>query len=147
MSAASIVFVPGSFTVPELYSDVLDALTARGYDVHGVHLRTALARNDEPPRGRPSPSMYDDAAVIAAKVKELADQGKDVVVFAHSYSGTPCSESLKVLSKAHRQEQGLHGGVVRLAFATCLVGEVGQSAGECLKMKKGDKLPAELNVS
>jgi hypothetical protein len=142
MAPASLVFVPGSFSEPELCNSILDPLRQRGYDVHGIHLRSALPKEAKP-SGPPIPTMYDDAKVIA----ELANEGKDVVIFAHSYGGTPASESLKGLSKASRQAEGKTGGVVRLAFITCLIGEVGQSAGELLATKKENKLPANMNVS
>ncbi|KAL2206764.1 hypothetical protein CC79DRAFT_1385942 [Sarocladium strictum] len=144
MASASIVFVPGSFSEPELCDGILDPLRERGYDVHGIHLRSALPKEAKP-SGPPIPTMYDDAKVIADKLRELADEGKDVVIFAHSYGGTPASESLKGLSKASRQAEGKTGGVVRLAFITCLIGEVGQSAGELLATKKENKLPANMN--
>ena len=146
MSSPSIVFVPGSFAQPEFYDNYLEPLISQGYDVHALNLRSALPKDATPP-GRPLPTMYDDAAVIAEKLEELSEAGKDIIIVAHSYGGTPASESVKGYSKAAREEKGKRGGVVRLAYMTCLIGDVGQSAGELLQSKTENRIPAELNVS
>jgi pimeloyl-ACP methyl ester carboxylesterase len=145
MQSTSIVLVPGSFAQPDLYDIYVAPLISEGYDVHAVKLRSALTRDATPP-GRPLPTMYDDAAAIADRVKQLSEQGKGIIVVAHSYGGTPASEGIRGYSKAARQKEGKPGGVVRLAYITCLVGDVGQSAGELLKTKTENRIPAELNV-
>jgi pimeloyl-ACP methyl ester carboxylesterase len=76
--------------------------------------------------------MYDDAALIAKVAEELADQGKDVILIGHSYGGVPISQSPKGLVKEERKAQGKPGGIVRLAYMTCLVPTIGQSAQDVL---------------
>jgi hypothetical protein len=72
--------------------------------------------------------MYEDAAFIAKHIARLADAGKDILVIAHSYGGTPATESIKGLSKKERVERGKKGGVVGLAYMTSLVPELGHPA-------------------
>lgn len=88
----------------------------------------------------PPPSMYDDAAHIHAVVSGLADEGRDVVIVAHSYGGTPVSESLKGLSKTDRQKNEKQGGVVRVGYIAALVPAVGSSGGS---MIEGAGMPAD----
>lgn len=85
--------------------------------------------------------MYDDAAFIAAEAEKLADEGKDVILVAHSYGGVPTTESVKGLSKQERQKQGKKGGIVRIAYVTSIVPAVGMAAMQVL----GD-LPKENQV-
>ncbi|KAI0841801.1 alpha/beta-hydrolase [Hypoxylon sp. FL0890] len=139
MSKPSIVLVPGSFSLPEFYDNILKAVTARGYEIKGLHY-PSVGRKTGPRPGEP-PSMYDDAAFIAKEVASLSDEGKDVVLIGHSYGGVPVTQSTKGLTKAERQEQGKKGGIVRLAYMTALVPAVGKSAVSIL-----EKLPAENRV-
>lgn len=76
--------------------------------------------------------MYDDAAQIAQVVEKLADEGKEVIVLGHSYGGVPVTESVKGLSKEERQKQGKKGGIIWLAYMTCLVPEYGANAASVL---------------
>lgn len=69
--------------------------------------------------------MYDNAAMIAAEATKFADQGKDVMLIAHSYGGVPASEAIKGLSKAERERYGKKGGIVRVAYMTTLVPDLG----------------------
>lgn len=121
----AIVLATGSFSLPEFYDRMFDPLRAKGYSISVPMLRTVkrLGTDVGPP-----PSMYDDAELIASEARKFADEGKDVVIFGHSYGGTPASEAVKGLSKAEREKEGKKGGVVRLGFITCLVPDVGAAA-------------------
>lgn len=122
----SIVIVPGSFCLPSAYNELIQPLSSKGYDIHAVALKSAIPKGPDSPSDLPS--MYDDAAAIAAAVSELAEEGKDVIVVAHSYGGAPASESIQGLSKQARKKEGKKGGVVRLAYMSALVPEIGQGA-------------------
>jgi surfactin synthase thioesterase subunit len=76
--------------------------------------------------------MYDDADFIAQEITKLADQGKDVVLIGHSYGGVPVSQCGEGLSAEARAKQGKKGGLVRLAYMTCLVPALGQNARDIL---------------
>lgn len=130
MSKPSILIVPGSFALPEFYDEVVTPMAAKGYAIKAIHL-PSVGLKTGPREGEP-PTMYDDAAFIAKEVTKLADEGKDVVLIAHSYGGAPTTESTKGLGKAERQKAGKKGGIVRLAYLTALVPDVGQPAGAIL---------------
>lgn len=78
--------------------------------------------------------MYEDAEFILSHLQRLiVEQGKDVILVAHSYGGLPSTEVLglakeKGLIKSDRQTQGESGGVVRVAYMTVLVPEKGGNA-------------------
>jgi hypothetical protein len=131
MSKPSILLIPGSFAKPEFYTPVLDAVTAKGYEIKGLHLPSVGLSALQPRPGVP-PTMYDDAAFIAKEAEKFADEGKDVIVIGHSYGGIPVTQSIKGLAKEDRQKEGKQGGVVNLAFITSLVPALGESAVDVL---------------
>jgi pimeloyl-ACP methyl ester carboxylesterase len=116
-----ILIVPGGFTLPELYSDVITHVASKGYPIEALHLPSVGYKTSVPG------TMQDDAAFIASEISKHADEGKDVVLIAHSYGGLPATESAKELSKADRQRQGKSGGLVRLAYISCIILPVGES--------------------
>lgn len=126
MSTPSILLVSGSFVQPALYDTLITASVTHNISVLAPRL-PSVGLPTGPSPGVP-PTMYDDAALIASEITRLADEGGDVVVVAHSYGGIPATESIKGLSKDERAAQGKEGGVVRLAYMTAIVGDVGVSA-------------------
>lgn len=141
MSKPSIIFVPGSYVLLSAYQKFLDAISEAGYEIKGIH-PPSVGPSSRQGRDGPAPSMYDDAAVIAQEAEKLADQGKDVILMGHSYAGIPISESTKGLGKEERKSQGKPGGIVRLAYISCLVPAVGQSAGSLLSRFPDEKRPS-----
>lgn len=147
MSKPTIVLVPGSFGLPEFYNQVLDPISAAGYDIEGLHLpsvgESALKGRDGVP-----PTMYDDAAFIAEKVQRLADEDKSIILVAHSYGGVPVTQSTKGLSRKERESSGKKGGIVSVAYMTCLTPALGKSAAEILAgVPEGQKVNMPIDVS
>ncbi|CZR55098.1 uncharacterized protein PAC_04984 [Phialocephala subalpina] len=101
MSRPSILLIPGSFALPEFYDAVVDPVKAKGYDFRSLHLPTVGLGPGKPREGIP-PNMYNDAAFIAKEVETLADEGKDVILIAHSYGGIPITQCVKGLAKGER---------------------------------------------
>lgn len=123
----SIVVVPGAYALPDLYVRVTTRLASLGYEVHTIRL-SSVAPSDGP---LPEPgTMYDDAAVIAREINQLVEQGKEVVVLAHSYGGMPASQSIQGLVKREGSEHA--GGVVQLAYMTAVVPPEGKSSVDVL---------------
>ncbi|PQE30488.1 methylesterase 6 protein [Rutstroemia sp. NJR-2017a WRK4] len=144
MSKPSILLIPGSFSLPSFYDNIVNAVAAKGYEIKALHNPTTGTAPNEGREGAP-PTMYDDAANIAKEAEKLADEGKDVILVAHSYGGIPTSQSTKGLEKEERQKQGKKGGIVRIAYMTCLVPPVGGSAGTVL-VGVPDEQKVELGV-
>ncbi|KAF2877482.1 Alpha/Beta hydrolase protein [Massariosphaeria phaeospora] len=122
-SNLTIVLSTGSFCTPAAYAQPFAALTSQGYEFHIPQLLTAGKKPG------PLPNLADDTAMLSALITKLADEDKDILLLAHSYGGTPASESIKGLSKAEREKAGKKGGVVRLGFMTSLVPPIGVTAG------------------
>lgn len=87
--------------------------------------------------------MADDAAHIASYIAPLAAEGKEIIMVAHSYGGTPVTEAVKGFAQSKGSGKG---GVVGIVYITCVVPEVGKSAGETLANAGGLKPWAEVNV-
>ncbi|CAI6083639.1 unnamed protein product [Clonostachys chloroleuca] len=128
-NSTSLLLLPGSFMPETVYSDVLDAVAKRGIDVRFLPLKSASLGSDD---RREPPNMFDDAAAISQEVEILADQGKDVIVVASSYSGVPLTQSCRGLSKAEREKSGKSGGLVKIGFMPSVIPEMGQAACEVL---------------
>lgn len=123
----SVVLLPGSFARPDLYEPFKNAIIAKGIDIQVLELPSVRQGVEDT---RTPPSMFEDAALIAGTIQKLADNGKDVIVISHSYSGAPMTQATAGLSKEARKQQGKAGGLVRVAYMTSLVPAIGQCAGE-----------------
>lgn len=131
MAKPSILFIPGSFGLPEFYDPVFDLVRAKGYEIRGLHKPSVGLSAGQPRPGVPA-TMYDDAAHIAGEAEKLVDAGKDVILVPHSYGGVPTTQSTKGLSKEERQKEGKPGGIVCIAYMTCLVPALDQTAKDVL---------------
>lgn len=120
--------LPGSFVPASLLYPVRDAVSAQGFEFLALDLATVRLPNDT----RTPPSMYDDAALIIRAVEELADQGKDVIVISHSYSGIPMSQAAAGLGKNSRMSQGRRGGIIKLGYVTSFVPALGEASNDIL---------------
>ncbi|KAK7023030.1 AB hydrolase-1 domain-containing protein [Favolaschia claudopus] len=116
----TIIIIPGSFAPLWSYDPVINELKANRYPVEGIELETVGKRDK-------APGLYDDAAKVAALVRRLADEGKDVVLVPHSYGGLVACEASKGLGKSIREKEGKKGGIARIVFVTAVVGREGQS--------------------
>ncbi|OAL39241.1 hypothetical protein AYO20_01559 [Fonsecaea nubica] len=128
-SYPSIVIIPGSFSPASMYYGVVDeiqTLTDGSSDSVFVNNLPSASRN---PPEEPA-TLEDDATFFRGIFEKLADQGKDIVVVAHSYGGVVGTESLSGVGKVERQERGQPGGVVRIVYLSAHVPEAGRSLTE-----------------
>ncbi|RAK95488.1 esterase/lipase family protein [Aspergillus ibericus CBS 121593] len=115
MSSANpplIVIVPGAFGTPDGFNKLLPYLTEAGYTTH--------------PGAYPSCNPSDPTNVSSAQdiaflrdsvlLPLLNDQGKDVVVLAHSYGGVVAGGAANGLAKGTRQAHGHSTGIVGLIY-------------------------------
>ena len=125
----TILIIPGAFATPDLYDEVVNPLAAQGYSIRALHLPSVGYAQERPG------TMMDDAAFIASEVSKLADEGKDVVLIAHSYGGVPATQSTKGVGKVERQSQEKKGGIVRLAYMTAMVPALEESPSRNLLLE------------
>lgn len=119
MPIPTVVLVPGAFHV-ESIMDILGAqLQQKGYDTRTWGLRTV---------NKPNVSVVEDSTLLAEGIlKPLIEQGKDVVLYLHSYAGFPGSAAIAGFSKAVRSAKGLQGGIIGLIFQSAFVPKVGDT--------------------
>ncbi|KAI9727434.1 MAG: hypothetical protein M1834_008378 [Cirrosporium novae-zelandiae] len=115
-----ILFVPGAWSSPEGYVYLCDILTKRGYPTEAVAHPSIGA---EPP----NKNLYDDVASLKATLTKLADEGKEIVVVAHSYGGMVSSGAVEGVELVQRAKEGKHGGVIMLIYMTAFVIPKGNS--------------------
>ena len=133
----TILIVPGSFSPAHFYYGVVNSLKDAGYEALVYDLSSASRK---PPQE--AATLADDAELFHQKAATLADQGKDVVLVAHSYGGLVASECVKRLSKAEREEEGKQGCVSKIIFLTSVIPLVGES----LQSLMGALLPEFIKV-
>lgn len=119
MPALTVVLVPGAFHV-DLHMDILGAqLQQKGYNTRTWGLKSV---------NKPNVSVEEDSVLLAEGIlKPLVEQGKDVVLYLHSYAGFPGSAAIAGLSKAERSAQGLQGGITGLIYQSAFVPKVGDT--------------------
>ncbi|KAK1729360.1 Alpha/beta hydrolase fold-1 [Colletotrichum acutatum] len=115
-----IVHTPGAWHSPEHFQDLRDELHTRGWETHGVRHQSV---SSEPP----TKGLYDDAAAIGAVLQELADQGRQIVLVAHSYGGLAAAEGVQGSGFKQRAAEGNPGGVIMFVYLAAFVGQKGQS--------------------
>jgi pimeloyl-ACP methyl ester carboxylesterase len=112
----TIVIVPGAWHSPFHYQDLANSLEEAGYTT----ICSSLPRLD--PSNPDEVSVTDDATFI--KDKLLApplNKGKEVVLVAHSYGGSPASVAANGLSIAERKAKREEGGVIGLVYIAALL--------------------------
>lgn len=117
-----IALVPAAWHLPIHYRQYINQLYFLGYQVITQPLPSCDTTNPE------AQSAGLDAAFIRRNLLlPLINDGKDVVLIMHSYSGGPGAVAAKGLSKAERRRTGQPGGIVGLIFISAFVAKEGQT--------------------
>ena len=96
-SRPTILLTPGGWHSPRVYDLAVRALEAHNYPALSILLHSVGA-------SPPDPSIDNDVAAIRQNLTKLVEQeGKDVVLVSHSYSGVPISEAPRGLTKPERR--------------------------------------------
>lgn len=119
-SLPALVFVPGEWHGPEIFDEVRANLNERGYPTEAATLVTHGATD-------PNIGLAEDVANVRSKIERLVEDGKDVVVVAHSYGGVPSSCAVEGLSVSDLAAQGKNGGVIMVVYVTSFAIESGAS--------------------
>jgi hypothetical protein len=123
----TILLVPGAFTEVSCYDLLAPLLEKAGYPTARAPLPSS---NPPDPYGHTAKS--DGEALLNKNLLPLIEEGKGVVVFAHSFGATANSGAGSGVTKREREAKGLKGGVVGIVwFTTALVPE-GKSQVEYL---------------
>lgn len=138
MAGPQILIIPGSYTSALAYYDIRDEIRRAHPELPEGLVYDLPSASSGPPL--PPPTLYDDGALFAGKITELADQGIDIVLLAHSYGGLAAREALKGLSKEERASKGKKGGVIRVIYLSAVICEPGQTSSDVLSNMKFDFL-------
>jgi pimeloyl-ACP methyl ester carboxylesterase len=128
MAKPAVVIVPGAFCRGVSFTKLIEPLTTHGYEVTALDNPTLGRRDPDPPA-----TLVDDVANFRNITAKLADDGKDVVVIAHSYGGMVATEGAKDLGKEDRKVAGKEGGIICLLYLAAVVAPVGGSASSVMK--------------
>jgi hypothetical protein len=127
-SNPTILFVPGAWHPPSSFDLLASQLKSNAYETAGVKLASVGANP-------PLKSFAPDVEAIQSHLHTLCDQGKDILVFVHSYGGIIGSEAIKGYIKSEREKQGKKGGVTHLYFCCAFVLPEGASLWKALQEK------------
>ncbi|KAI1739862.1 Alpha/beta hydrolase fold-1 [Xylaria scruposa] len=105
----TVFFIPGAWHEPWVFDNVRSILSARGFETEASSLATV---------GSPDSSvgLHVDAAKIRSALTKLVDEGKEVVLVAHSYGGLVASNAVDGLGITQRAASGLKGGIIMILY-------------------------------
>ena len=120
MPDLTVVLVPGAFHVDSAMDLLGGQLAQKGYNTRTWGLKTVNA---------PNVSVSQDSALLAQGILEplIAQQGKDIVLYLHSYAGFPGSSAIAGYSKAERSAKGLQGGILGLIYQSAFIPKDGNT--------------------
>ncbi|KAE8346495.1 hypothetical protein BDV24DRAFT_176424 [Aspergillus arachidicola] len=117
----TLILTPGSWHTPISLVHLQTALQTAGYPTQTIAHPTNGA---EPP----TKTLIDDTTNLRQTLSLLIDQeGKDVVLIAHSYGGLVISNAAEGFGKKDRGNRGLQGGIVLMVYMTALLVPRGKS--------------------
>ena len=116
----TIVLVTGAFHVASHMSLFQSCLKEVGYTCISFSLKSV---------NTPKLTLQDDVDYLRKALQGLVvDQGKEVVLYFHSYAGFPGSAAIEGLSKDEQKTQGNQGGVIGLIYQSAFI----PKEGDCL---------------
>ena len=138
-SKPTLVFVPGAFHTPSHFAPLIELLQKSSYPSLAVSLPSIGAQ-------AATGTLADDTQAIRSVLESLIEEeGKDVIIAAHSYGGVPACQSVSGLEKSKRADKREKGGIIHVLFIAALLVEEGKALVDAL----GGSLPpwAEAEVS
>lgn len=131
MRNPTFIFALGAWVVPAVFDATRSRLKALGFPSDCPAHPSIGA---EPP----TKTLADDVSSLRGVLSAFADEGRDLVIVAHSYGGVVASSAVEGLSKSTRMQAGKAGGVVKVVYLAAFALDKGQSL---LGMLGGNYLP------
>lgn len=130
-ASPTFVLVPGAFHLRSAMDILALQLKNKGYNSQSFGLPTV---------NHPKFTVTNDAVNLEVEVLYplIEQQGKDVVLYLHSYAGFPGSAAIKGYSKAERLATGKRGGIIGLIYQSAFIPLPGDTL---LKMIGGQYAP------
>ena len=136
----TFVLVPGNFLPSTCYSSLARLLESHGFPTKSMAIpstgsSTTLASNEP------------DVAAVRKVIEELSDDGKEIIIVAHSYGAIPACEAVEGLEHQGRLKLGMSGGVVRMLFIAAWLLQEGESAPSVIARNKMEAPWVKFDVS
>lgn len=117
MASTKPVFVltAGFWHTGKSYAPLTDRLQQSGYEA------VALTHPSTGPEKIEEVTVDDDVQHLRNEILKWTEQGREVVVIAHSYGGIPGQAAPQGLSRQDYEKQGKKGGVIGLIFLSAFI--------------------------
>ncbi|KAL8811348.1 MAG: hypothetical protein Q9200_001875 [Gallowayella weberi] len=124
-SNPTIILVSGAFHVATMMDGFSIELQKKHYHSQAFGLVTV---------NQPKLTIKDDATALIEKVLQplIEKDGKDVVLYLHSYAGFPGSTAIKGFSKDERRAAGKPGGILGLIYQSAFIPQPGNTLLEMI---------------
>ncbi|ERF68286.1 hypothetical protein EPUS_02742 [Endocarpon pusillum Z07020] len=114
MSRPVILYVPGAWHSPDAFDKVIALLSAKRFPSRKIHLPSV-------DRSPAVSSIEPDVEAIRSVALSEMQQGHDICVVCHSYSGVPTSQALRGLGRPQTAGGGRVSAIIYIA--ACLLFE------------------------
>ncbi|KAI8316398.1 hypothetical protein K4K61_007302 [Colletotrichum sp. SAR11_59] len=128
----SVLIVPGAWQLPSAFQPFATELASADFNTSIVALPTVGGTTT------PLASLSDDVAAVRTELDKLVSDGKEVVIYSHSYGGVVASNAVEGYDVATRTAAGSTGGVVSIVYASAFMLPKGSSL---LDLLGGTPLP------
>ncbi|EMD90354.1 hypothetical protein COCC4DRAFT_127886 [Bipolaris maydis ATCC 48331] len=135
-SKPTILLVPGAWMPSDCFGPLRHMLAEEGYET--------VAVNNPSVGSEPADQTLDtDVAALRKTLERLIEQeGKDVILFLHSYGGVVGSCASEGFGAKQRASEGKKGGITEIIYCTAFA----LKAGESLLAKLGGKMSPWMRV-
>ena len=119
-SNPTIILITGAFHVDSHMHFLSSQLEQDGYSTRTMGLVTV---------NNARLSVEDDVTALRTQllIPLIKQQGKDVVLYLHSYAGIPGSTAIEGFSKAQRAAKGQKGGIIGLIYQSAFTPTEGRT--------------------
>lgn len=119
MSKPTLIFCPGAWYPPTAFDPLIERLpeySSQTIAFPSIQQATTVK------------NLQLNIETLRSTVHRECDQGHEVVVISHSWSGIPVSSALDGLSRTQRQKTGQKGGgVIKIIYISSFIPDIGQS--------------------
>lgn len=130
-----IFVIPGAYHPGSTFNLFIQSLEAAGFSAETTTNRSA---------GNAGITVQDDVTHVQSILIPQMDEGKEIVVVAHSYGGVVGSGVIAGLDKRDREARGLKGGIIGIICIAALMTAPDKSI---LDMRSGGALSPWVDTS
>lgn len=118
-----IFIIPGAWHTGPSMNDFVKSLETAGFSAEAVTLVSI---------DKAGMTVQDDEAQVKGLLRPMIDEGRDIVLVAHSYGGMVGTGVIAGLDERSRRAKGLKGGILGVVYLTAFVPAEDESSGALL---------------